>query len=378
MDGQRQSWVVNKFDVHAYATASMADDGKNMNISAVAKKAGVSKATVSRVLNGTAHVIPETAKRVREAIEELDFYPDINARTLGSGRSRLYGLIISDITNPYFPELVKAFEDIALEHGQDVLISNTDYDPARMESCVIRMLQRKVDGVAVMTSEMEDRLIHTFSKRQIPTIFMDTGTEVRGAAVVNVNYVQGVAQAMEHLFTLGHRKIAFISGPLTLASAKLRAKAFQRELRSHGLAPEAHWNQEGDHRVEGGHRAMLEILRSGPRPTAVLCSNDLTAIGAIGAIHECGLVIPRDISVVGFDDIQLSAYTQPALTTVHVPRRELAATAFRSLFQGQEDAGSKKNRKREFMIEPTLLVRKSTGPAPTKSGKAQKTPAKKR
>jgi len=341
-----------------------------MNISAVAKKAGVSKATVSRVINGTAHVIPETAKRVREAIQELDFYPDVNARTLGSGRSRLYGLIISDITNPYFPELVKAFEDIALEHGQDVLISNTDYDPARMESCVIRMLQRKVDGVAVMTSEMEERLLRTLTKRQIPTVFMDTATGVRGAAVVSVDYPEGVTQAMKHLFALGHRKIAFISGPLSLGSAKTRAKTFVRELQSHGLAVEPTWNQESDHRVEGGHHAMQRILRGGERPTAVLCSNDLTAIGAMGAIHESGLEIPADISVVGFDDIQLSAYTQPALTTVHVPRRELAATAFRSLFQDQTAA--KKNQKREFLIEPRLIVRQSTGPAPDSAGKRRK------
>jgi LacI family transcriptional regulator len=331
-----------------------------MNISAVAKRAGVSKATVSRVINGTAHVVPETAKRVRAAIEELDFYPDVNARTLGSGRSRLYGLIISDITNPYFPELVKAFENIAMEHGQDVLISNTDYDPKRMERCVIRMLQRKVDGVAVMTSEIEERLIRTFSKRQIPTIFMDTSTAVRGASVVSVNYAEGVKQAMDHLFELGHRKIAFISGPLSLASAKLRAKAFLRGLRSQNLAAEPHWVQEGDHRVEGGHHAMLRILRQSPRPTAVLASNDLTAIGAMGAIHECGLEIPRDISVVGFDDIQLSAYTQPALTTVHVPRQELAATAFRSLFQGQDQVAGKNFRKREYVIEPKLLIRQST------------------
>ncbi len=342
-----------------------------MNISAVAKKAGVSKATVSRVINGTAHVIPETAKRVREAIEELDFYPDVNARTLGSGRSRLYGLIISDITNPYFPELVKAFEDIAMEHGQDVLISNTDYDPARMESCVIRMLQRKVDGVAVMTSEMEERLLRRLGKRQIPTIFMDTASSVKGAAVVSVDYAEGVTQAMKHLFALEHRKIAFISGPLSLASAKLRANAFFRELQAHGLAAEPHWNQESDHRVEGGHRAMQRILRGGERPTAVLCSNDLTAIGAMGAIHESGLKIPRDISIVGFDDIQLSAYTQPALTTVHVPRRELAATAFRSLYQDQTTG--KKNQKREFLIEPRLIVRQSTGPAPDSSGKRKNT-----
>jgi len=335
-----------------------------MNISAVAKRAGVSKATVSRVINGTAHVIPETAERVRAAIEELDFYPDINARTLGSGRSGLYGLIISDITNPYFPELVKAFEDIAVEHGQDILISNTDYDPARMERCVIRMLQRKVDGVAVMTSEMEERLIRTFSKRQIPTIFMDTTTSVRDASVVSVDYAAGVNQAVEHLVGLGHERIAFISGPLTLSSARVRADAFLKRLRTHRLEAEPGWIQEGDHRVEGGHQAMQRILKSGDRPTAVLASNDLTAIGAMGAIHECGLNIPEDISVVGFDDIELSAYTQPALTTVHVPRRELAATAFRSLFHGRENPPGKGARQREHVIQPHLVVRGSTGNAP--------------
>lgn len=337
-----------------------------MNITAVAKRAGVSTATVSRVMNGTANVSPETAERVREAVEALNFYPDINARALGSGRSGLYGLIISDITNPYFPELVKAFEDIAVEHGQDVLIANTDYDPKRMETCVIRMLQRKVDGVAIMTSEMEDRLIRTLGQRQIPMIFMDTATGIRGASTVNVDYTSGITEAMRHLFELGHKDIAFISGPLALGSARARAEAFQTALQEHGAKVRPEWLQEGDHRVEGGHHAMTRILESGNQPTAVLGSNDLTAIGAMGAIHERGLDIPGDISVVGFDDIELSAYTLPALTTLHVPRRELASTAFRALFRGRETAPAKGSRKRDHVIKTKLVVRGSTGPAPTK------------
>lgn len=334
-----------------------------MNITAVAKRAGVSTATVSRVMNGTANVTPATAERVREAVEALNFYPDTNARALGSGRSGLYGLIISDITNPYFPELVKAFEDIAVEHGQDVLIANTDYDPKRMETCVIRMLQRKVDGVAIMTSEMEERLIQTFGQRQIPTIFMDTVTEVSGASTVSVDYSGGVAQAMQHLFDLGHRDIAFISGPLALGSAKARAHAFQAALRDHGVTVRRGWLQEGDHRVEGGHHAMMRILESGSLPTAILGSNDLTAIGAMGAIHEKGLAIPGDISVVGFDDIELSAYTLPALTTVHVPRRELASTAFRALFRGRGEIADKNRPRHRHVIKTRLVVRKSTGEA---------------
>jgi DNA-binding LacI/PurR family transcriptional regulator len=347
-------------------------DDKSMNISAVAERARVSTATVSRVINGTANVNPETAERVREAIEALNFYPDISARTLGSGRSGLYGLIISDITNPYFPELVKAFEDIAVEHGQDVLIANTDYDPKRMEACVIRMLQRKVDGVAIMTSEMEDRLIHTFSHRKIPTIFMDTPKGVKGVSTVRVDYAAGVKLAMQHLFGFGHQRIAFISGPLALSSAQVRAQAFTKSLKKHGLTGEPHLMQEGDHRVEGGHAAMKRILESGKRPTAVLASNDLTAIGAMGAIHEAGLRIPEDISVIGFDDIELSAYTQPALTTLHVPRRELAATAFRSLFRDRDEVAGKPALKLEHVIQPRLIVRRSTAQAP---GTASKTSA---
>jgi DNA-binding LacI/PurR family transcriptional regulator len=333
-----------------------------MNISTVAKKAGVSKATVSRVMNGTAYVSPETATRVRAAIEQLNFHPDINARTLGSGRSGLYGLIISDITNPYFPEIVKAFEDIAVEHGQDVLICNTDYDPKRMERCVTRMVQRKVDGVAVMTSEMEEGLIQSFSQRQIPIIFMDTFTPVKGVRIVSVDYAAGIRQAMRHLVLLGHRRIGFISGPLELASAKVREKAFLQSLREHGLKADPRWTKQADHRVEGGHHAMQRILKSGTRPTAVIGSNDLTALGAMGAIHEAGLSIPGDISVIGFDDIQISAYTQPALTTVHVPRRELAATAFRSLFHSREEG--KRSRNWEHVVAPRLLIRESTAEPP--------------
>lgn len=337
-----------------------------MNIAAVAKSAGVSTATVSRVMNGTAYVSPKTAARVREAVERLNFIPDINARALGSGRSGLYGLIISDITNPYFPEMVKAFEDVAVEHGQDVLIANTDYHPKRMADCVIRMLQRKVDGVAIMTSERDDRLLRTLGQRQIPMIFMDTAAGIRGASTVTVDYTGGVREAMRHLFDLGHRDIAFISGPLTLESARTRMEAFQAAMREHGVKIRPEWLQEADHRVEGGRNAMNRILNSARLPTAVLGSNDLTAIGAMGAIHERGFNVPDDISVVGFDDIELSGYTLPALTTLHVSRREMASTAFRALFRGRTATAEKAGRSRHHVIATKLIVRGSTGAVPTK------------
>ncbi|HLJ76826.1 MAG TPA: LacI family DNA-binding transcriptional regulator [Acidobacteriaceae bacterium] len=331
-----------------------------MNIREVARLAKVSTATVSRTINGSDKVTPETKERVQRAIEELKFYPNTWARALGSGRSRLYGLIISDITNPFFPELVKSFEDVAVQHGQEVLVANTSYDPARMEVCVSRMLQRKVDGVAIMTSEMDARLVTEFESRGIPLVFLDTGNVRELASNIVVDYAAGVRAAMEHLLGLGHTEIAFIAGPATLHSARVRRKAFVQAMEKAGLA--AGLVEQGNHQVNGGHDAMVRLLAGRRRPSAVLCSNDMTAIGALGAIHEAGLRVPEEISIAGFDDIALSAFTQPALTTVKLSREEIARLAFRSLYNIRQEGGMGS----EMSVQPTLVVRSSTGPAPAR------------
>jgi DNA-binding LacI/PurR family transcriptional regulator len=329
-----------------------------MNIREVARLAKVSTATVSRTINGSDKVTPETKERVQRAIEELKFYPNTWARALWSGRSSLYGLIISDITNPFFPELVKSFEDIAVQYGQDVLVANTNYDPARIELCVTRMLQRKVDGVAIMTSEMDARLITEFQSREIPLVFLDTGKAEALTSNIVVDYAAGVDAAVEHIVNLGHTKIAFISGPMMLRSARVRREAFAGCLERRGIG--AGLTEEGNHQVDGGHQAMARMLERKERPTAVLASNDMTAIGALGAIHERGLRVPEDISIVGFDDIQISAFTQPALTTVRLSRDEIARVAFRALYSIRQDGG----KGAEYAVQPVLVVRKSTGPAP--------------
>jgi len=335
-----------------------------MNIRAVAKCANVSTATVSRTMNGSKKVSPETAERVRRAIEALNFYPNTNARALGSGRSGLYGLIISDITNPFFPELVKSFDDIAVKHGLELLIANTNYDQERMKICVTRMLQRKVDGVAIMTSEMDDRLVEVFSHRHIPLVFLDIGTPAPGVSCVRIDYSAGIDAAMHHLIELGHKRIAFISGPMRLASARIRYKAFMESAARDRLDANPKLVQEGNHRVDGGHDTMKQILNSRKRPTAVMASNDLTAIGAMGAIAEAGLRVPEDISVVGYDDIQLSAFTMPPLTTVSLPRVEIATAAFRALMNAQHSGSKRLVPGEEHTVRPTLVQRKSTGSVP--------------
>ena len=304
-----------------------------MNIEAVARKAKVSTATVSRTINGLNSVRPETAERVHRAIAALGFHPNENARALGSGRSGLYGLLISDITNPFFPELVMAFEEVALAHKREIMIANTAYNPERMELCVSRMLQRKVDGVAVMTSELDSRFLHDFSQRGIPIAVLDAGILGLKVSNISIDYEAGMMEAMSHLVELGHTEIAFITGPLWLASAQIRYSSF--------LAARAHFNLpahpgyvfRADHTSAGGYQAIRQLLNSFPRLSAVICSNDLTAFGVMQAAHEMGLSLPKDLSIIGYDDIQLSAFAHPSMTTVCVPRKELASVAFLSLLR---------------------------------------------
>jgi LacI family transcriptional regulator len=328
-----------------------------MNIREVAKRAGVSTATVSRVVNGTAPVDARTEKRVRAAIQRTGYYPNTHARTLGTGKSHIYGLIISDIENPFFPELVKCFERLAVEHGYEVLIANTDYQAERMEICVRRMLERKVDGVAIMTSEMDPELIQTLSGRGIPIVFLDTGSVGQGISNISLDYDSGVDQAIDHLTSLGHRRIAFVSGPANLASARTRYEAFLASLRRKKLECSEEFIRPANHRFDGGYAAMLEILKLPVRPTAVLASNDLTAIGIMGAVYAAGLRVPEDISVVGFDDIALSSFMPPPLTTIRLSRAEIAEFAFTSLYaasQGGENEGV------THIVRAELVIRQST------------------
>jgi DNA-binding LacI/PurR family transcriptional regulator len=302
-----------------------------MNIKEVAKLAKVSTATVSRTINGSDKVSARTAERVQKAIKELNFYPNTHARTLVSGRSRMLGLIISDITNPFFPELVKHFEDQAVQKGLEVIIANTDYKPKRMVECIRRMVERKVDGAAIMTSEADPAMVADLTRRNIPTVFMDTGKNTEHSANIIIDYSQGIQEALQHLFSLNHRRIAFISGPLNLPSARRRLDAFVAGMMARGIEVPAEFLEKGDHRMEGGIAAMRNLLRLPERPTAVITSNDLTAIGALGVIHDSGLDVPRDISLIGYDDISFARLTQPPLTTIILSRSQLAFTAFAAL-----------------------------------------------
>ncbi len=328
-----------------------------MNIAEVARRAKVSTATVSRTINGSDSVTPKTAEKVLRVIRAMGYHPDTNARALASGKSRLLGLIISDIANPFFPELVKSFEEMGLQHGLEVLVANTSYDPERMVHCVRRLMERKVDGVAVMTSEMDEKLISQLAKRQIPTVFLDTGKVRHLVSNIKVDYGMGIREAVDHLFQLGHRRIGFISGPSYLRSASTRRSAFLKWFKHYDLLMDERLVESGNHKMDGGDAAMRRLLSLSPRPTAVVASNDLTAFGALRAISGAGLRVPEDISVIGFDDIELCQVTRPLLTTIRLSRRELGEKAFEALHTIIRGTSKKGH---EYRVDTRLVVRNST------------------
>jgi DNA-binding LacI/PurR family transcriptional regulator len=333
---------------------------ERMDIRTIARAANVSIATVSRAMNHVPTVNPKLAKRVWEVIDELDYFPNTQARALVSGRSRLFGLIVSEITNPFFPELIQGFEDIAVEHGYEILVSSTNYDPKRMSHCIRRMLERKVEGVAVMTFGIEEPLLEQLAKRKVPLVFIDVGPTRPGISLLKVDYHRGIRQGVQHLAALGHRNISFISGPRRLRSAQLRSDAFCTSLKECGITPDPEWIVEGDHTMEGGIASMERLLAARTIPTAVMCSNDMTAIGVLHKLYRAGLRVPDDLSVIGFDDIHISEVTIPPLTTIQMSRFELARAAVTALRTHIEQT-EKSEPQREYDIQTNLIVRESTG-----------------
>jgi len=335
-----------------------------MDIREIARRAKVSTATVSRTSNRVSTVDPQLAKRVWKVVDELGYYPNTLARALVSGRSRIFGLVVSEITNPFFPEIVQAFEDIAVQHNYEILLTSTVHNPKRMEIAVRRMIERRVDGVAILTFGMEDSLVEDLRFRKVPLVFVDVGPHVPGVSNIRVNYQHGIRQAVQHLAALKHTRIAFVAGPSTLKSAMARKSAFERAMQETGLEVPPQMIVEGDHRMEGGMRALVQLAGLPQRPTAILCSNDMTAVGVMREAYEYGIVIPRDLSLVGFDDIRLSQFTTPPLTTVQMSQTLLAEYAFQALRRAVEgtSAGPAGD---EYELMTTLVLRRSTALAPS-------------
>lgn len=345
-----------------------------MNIREIAKRARVSTATVSRTINRHPNVKPQLAKRVLKVVEEMGYFPSMQARALVSGRSRMFGLIVSEITNPFFPEIIHVFEDTALEHGYEVLLTSTVHDTERMKIAVRRMLEHRVEGVAIMTFGMEESLLDDLKLRKVPLVFVDVGPQRPHVSNIRIDYLTGIRQAVQHIAALRHERIGFITGPLALRSALARRDAFLQSMKEIGMTVDPDLVVEGNHTLEGGEEAFGRMLTLASRPTAVVCSNDMTAMGVMRKSHATGIVIPRDLSVVGFDNIRITEYMLPPLTTIEMSQTELARIAFRALLEDvQRKVPDPKGT--EYVLKTGIILRESTALNANWSGKQNGEPA---
>ncbi len=331
---------------------------KSVTIRDVARVAGVSVATVSYVLNNNGRVGRPTRRAVLSAVRKLDYVANLNARNLAKDASQTLGMIVSDIENPFFPEVIKGFEQRAREQSYDVILSDTNYDATVMTEAAKRMLRQRVRGVSFITSEVATETIRQIKARQTPSVFLDVGPVQQYVSNVKVDYAHGIRIVIDHLIALGHQRISFVGARNDLHSNAARRDAYLQYIRDREL--KIGTVLEGNSHFDGGLAAGAQICQLHPRPTAVVAMNDLTAIGIIKALQSSGLNVPRQVSVTGFDCTQLAAYTTPSLTTVDLKRDLIgrtAADALQSLFTSPTHMGQ------EYPIIPTLRPGESTGKA---------------
>jgi LacI family transcriptional regulator len=336
---------------------------KTPDIRTVAALAKVSIATVSRTINGSPAVSDRLSKRVWLAIDQLNYFPNTHARSLVSGRSRILGIIVENITNPFFPELIQSFEEIAVAHGYEILVSSSNSDAAVLTNCVRRMLERKVEGVAVLTFGEEEPVLDRLVHHDVPMVLAEFKLDDPKASTILLDYTTGIHAAVNHLVGLGHRQIAFLAGPHKLHSAITRENDYRTAMQAAGLGIQKRWVIECDHTLKGGVAGFGQLRALASRPTAILCSNDMTAIGVLRAAYMEGLRVPQDLSVVGLDDIDFAEFTLPPLTTIRLSRADLARAAFEALRQQAEDPSNPKIQ-REFLVSTSLVLRGSTAPPP--------------
>jgi DNA-binding LacI/PurR family transcriptional regulator len=325
----------------------------------VAKRAGVSPATVSRVLNKTHYIAEETERRVLEVVGQMKYYKNVHARRLATGQSDLFGLVISEIANPYFPELIRGFQAAAWDRGFDVLLCNTQYNDARAKTIMQKLRESDARGVAIMTSSIGKSMTSELVSAGIGVVFCNLSPAEKLVSTISIDYPRGISQAIEHVVTLGHRRAAVIAGPQDNRTAVTIQEALVAGLKERGLPPSFVINSS--YQIDSGASAVRAILSAQDKPTVIFCGSDLIAMGAMSALEQAGVEVPRDISVVGIDDISFAFLARPPLTTIRVPREHVGAVAFEAL---DKMLKLKRRKGSDHYIETELVVRSSTGPVP--------------
>jgi DNA-binding LacI/PurR family transcriptional regulator len=338
------------------------DPKKNMpTLKEVAERAGVSIATVSYVINDIRKVSAETERRVRQAAKELGYFPNRAARSLVAGRSSFVGLVIPDIGNPFFPEITKTFQESANIAGLELIVMNTNSDRQLTRSLVQRLASLQVAGATFLTSQVDGAVKEALARHGIAAVYLDYGAPGPGISNIAIDYRKGMLEAIDHLVQLGHKCLGLVGGPADGAAAQKRKVAF---IEGTNAAQVEDRVIDSDFTVQGGYFSCARLLNAAP-VTAIIAANDLMAIGAMHCVCDRQMRIPEDISIIGFDDITFAQFTQPALTTVAVPRPEIGRLAFQSLSELMADPKAKG---KTYDIPTNLVIRQTTAPPRSQPG----------
>jgi len=327
----------------------------SVTITDVAREAGVSTQTVSRVLNNKGEITPKTRRLVTDVIQRLGYRPNAIARSLVTRRTLSLGLVVPDIANPFFPEIARGAEDVALERGYNMFLCNT-IEQAEREVGVLRLLeQKRVDGVVVCSARLPDEQLLPLLRRQQAVVLVNRSTAPEIAGTVRVDDAHGSAQVVGHLRARGRVRLGMLAGPANSFSGRERRRGFVDALRAAGAAQEPSRIVACAPTLDGGYQAAKTMLSADRSVDALVCYNDLVAVGVLQACHDLGVRVPDDVAVVGCDDILLASLMTPALTTVRVSKYEIGAAAVRMLLGRIEGA----NERSEVVIQPELIIRAS-------------------
>ena len=329
-----------------------------MNLEQVARQARVSTATVSRVLNNSGAVRTATRARVMKAVADLRYHPNLHARNLAGGKSNTIGVVVSNIENPFFYDIYKTVESDAHACAHEVVVANTDYNADQLAASIRLMIGRRVAGLAVIVSEMATAIIDELAESRVPVVVYDVGSPRENITNIRVNYRTGIEKLISYLASLGHRRLGFVGHHARLGPINERMRAVEDSV-SQNPALRLRTAADSDN-LEGGRRAARELMSSGFSPTAIVCVNDMMAVGALRELRERGLRVPEDVSVTGFDNIKLAEFCYPSLTTVHIPRDRIGHIISQHLMTKPI------RREGEIVIDPECILRESTGPAPEK------------
>lgn len=323
----------------------------------VAKAAGTSIATVSRVLNGSNRVKDSTRRAVLRAVSDLDYHPNTLAQSLVRKETHTVALVVPDISNPFFPEMARGVEDMANQSGYNVILCNSDDNMQKeIEYCRV-MRTRRVDGIIFGMVASETSPVKSLQKAGVPTVLVDRDPGNLSVDAVVTDNLQGGRVAAQHLAGLGHTRIACITGPLSVGSASARLLGFREALEPRGLF-RSEYVVEGDFRRSGGHQGMKRLMELPEPPTAVFAGNDMMAIGAMMLLDELGLRVPQDVALVGYDDIMVAALTRPKLTTIAQPKYEMGWMAMDVLLK--RISSKIQEPPQRVVLQPRLVVREST------------------